>query len=106
VEAGGAHVPRGSIVFMLLGAANRDPAVFADPDRLDIERDATAALGFGGGIHYCLGARLAMMEIEVAIRALLGRFPDLRPVDLEQLAWHRRNNLRGVQALKVRTAGR
>ncbi|RZT39404.1 cytochrome P450 [Cupriavidus agavae] len=106
VEAAGVSVPRGGIVFMLLGAANRDPEVFPEPDRLDIERDATAALGFGGGIHYCLGTRLAMLEIEVAIRGLLGRFPGIAPVDLDQLAWHRRNNLRGVEVLKVRTAAR
>lgn len=96
-------VPRGSIVFMLIGAANRDPAAFTDPDRLDLSREGTPSLSFGGGIHYCLGARLAMLELESAIAGLLARFPALQAVDLEQLSWHRRNNLRGVQALRVRT---
>ena len=95
-------VPRGSIVFMLIGAANRDPAVYTDPDRLDLARDATPSLAFGGGIHYCLGTRLATLELESAIAGVLTRFPALHPVDLDQLSWHRRNNLRGVETLKVR----
>lgn len=97
-------VPRGSIVFMLTGAANRDPAVIANPDQLDLSREAVPSLSFGGGIHYCLGARLAMLELESAITGLLSRFPALAPAeDLDRLAWHRRNNLRGVRALAVRT---
>lgn len=96
-------VPRGSIVFMLIGAANRDPAVYTDPDRLDLARDATPSLAFGGGIHYCLGTRLATLELESAIAGVLARFPALQPVDLDQLSWHRRNNLRGVETLRVRT---
>lgn len=95
-------VPRGSIVFMLIGAANRDPAVYSDPDRLDLSRDAVPSLAFGGGIHYCLGTRLATLELESAIAGVLTRFPALHPVDLDQLSWHRRNNLRGVATLKVR----
>lgn len=96
-------VPRGSIVFMLLGAANRDPAVFPHPDQLDLSRADAPSLSFGGGIHYCLGARLATLELESAITGLLTRFPNLQPVDLAGLSWHRRNNLRGVQALPVHT---
>ncbi|PLP97252.1 cytochrome P450 [Cupriavidus pauculus] len=96
-------VPRGSIVFMLIGAANRDPAAFSEPDRLDLSRESAPSLSFGGGIHYCLGARLATLELESAVAGVLGRFPALQPVDLDQLSWHRRNNLRGVQSLRVRT---
>lgn len=95
-------VPRGSIVFMLIGAANRDPAVYTDPDRLDLAREAAPSLAFGGGIHYCLGTRLATLELESAIEGVLTRFPALQPVDLDQLSWHRRNNLRGVETLRVR----
>lgn len=95
-------VPRGSIVFMLIGAANRDPAVYTDPDRLDLAREAAPSLAFGGGIHYCLGTRLATLELESAIAGVLTRFPALQPVDLDQLSWHRRNNLRGVETLRVR----
>ncbi|HZZ10077.1 MAG TPA: cytochrome P450 [Paraburkholderia sp.] len=94
----------GTIVFMLTGAANRDPAMFAHPDQLDFERGANVpSLAFGGGIHYCLGARLALLELEVALRDLLARFPQMQPEDLDQLDWHRRNNLRGVQSLRIRT---
>lgn len=95
-------VPRGSIVFMLIGAANRDPAVYTDPDRLDLAREAAPSLAFGGGIHYCLDTRLATLELESAIAGVLTRFPALQPVDLDQLSWHRRNNLRGVETLRVR----
>lgn len=95
----------GTIVFMLIGAANRDPAVFSHPDQLVFDRgDNVPSLAFGGGIHYCLGARLAQLEMEVAIADLLDRFPDMQPVDLDQLKWHPRNNLRGVQSLRINTA--
>jgi cytochrome P450 len=98
---------RGSVVFMLIGAANRDPAMFAQPDTLDFTRTTSAtSLSFGAGIHYCLGARLAMLEMESAISALLARFPKIAPVNLDALSWHRRNNLRGVTSLPVRTGVR
>lgn len=102
VSVEGVTVPRGSIVFMLIGAANRDPAVFSHPDSLDLSREAMPSLAFGGGIHYCLGTRLATLELEAAITGVLSRFPALQPVNLDQLSWHRRNNLRGVQTLRVR----
>jgi cytochrome P450 len=95
----------GTIVFMLIGAANRDPAVFSHPDQLDFHRgSSTASLSFGGGIYYCLGARLALLEMEAAMTCLLARFPDMRPVNLDQLVWHKRNNLRGVQSLQIAVA--
>jgi cytochrome P450 len=94
----------GTIVFMLTGAANRDPAVFSHPDELDFDRSSDVpSLAFGGGIHYCLGARLALLEMQVALRDLLARFPRMRPEDLDQLKWHRRSNLRGVQSLRIHT---
>jgi cytochrome P450 len=104
IALGDVVLPRGSVVFMLIGSANRDPAVFTEPDTLDFARGTgTPALAFGAGIHYCLGARLAALELDVAMRSLLARFPALGPVDLEALVWHRRNNLRGVTSLPVRT---
>ncbi|HEY4297954.1 MAG TPA: cytochrome P450 [Paraburkholderia sp.] len=101
VSVGDETLSPGTIVFMLIGAANRDPDVFPNPDQLDFNRGSAPSLSFGGGIHYCLGARLALLEMEAAITCLLARFPDMRPVDLDQLVWHKRNNLRGVQALKI-----
>jgi cytochrome P450 len=87
---------------MLTGAANRDPAMFSHPDQLDFDRGPNVpSLAFGGGIHYCLGARLALLEMEVALRDLLARFPQMQPEDLDRLNWHRRNNLRGVQSLRI-----
>lgn len=72
-------VPAGTRVMTLVGAANRDPAVFTDPDRLDVRRTGQPPLSFGGGIHYCLGAPLARLEGRVAFPRLLQRFPSLRP---------------------------
>ncbi|HXV93132.1 MAG TPA: cytochrome P450, partial [Pseudonocardia sp.] len=78
-EVAGERVRAGNAVVVLLGAANRDPAVFAEPNRFDITRDdAGEHLAFSSGIHYCLGAGLARMEGEVGLRALFERFPDLR----------------------------
>ena len=80
-ELAGVPVPPGQWILLMLAAANRDPAVFTDPNRFDISRaNAADHLAFSGGIHYCLGAALARMELAVAFRALAVRFPRLRPV--------------------------
>lgn len=72
----------------LLGAANRDPAVFEQPDEFKIDRTPNKHLGFGQGIHYCLGAPLARLETRIALNNLLARFPELRlavsPADLKR----------------------
>jgi cytochrome P450 len=79
-EVDGERVRRGQFVIVMLGGANRDPRVFAEPDRFDVTRaNAGDHLAFSSGIHYCLGAGLARMEGEVALRALFDRFPDLVP---------------------------
>ncbi|MDL5157741.1 cytochrome P450 [Actinomycetospora termitidis] len=77
-EVEGVSVREGEIVVTVLGAANRDPAVFTDPDRFDVTRsNAREHVAFSSGIHYCLGAALARMEGEVALRELFARFPGL-----------------------------
>jgi pimeloyl-[acyl-carrier protein] synthase len=79
-EAHGRRIGRGDAVIVLLGSANRDPEVFADPDRLDIARRDNRHLGFGAGIHVCLGVPLARLEGRIAIQALLARYPQMRLV--------------------------
>ncbi|MEA2805030.1 MAG: hypothetical protein QOE49_5125 [Rhodospirillaceae bacterium] len=74
MEVVGCKVRGGDEILLVLGAANRDPAVFAEPHRLDVTRDARRHVGFGGGIHHCLGAVLARMETQIALANLLDRF--------------------------------
>lgn len=77
-EVIGTPLPRGTVVILQLGGANHDPAVFDDPGRFDVMRaNAGDHIAFSGGIHYCLGAGLARMEGEVALRALFDRYPGL-----------------------------
>jgi cytochrome P450 len=78
-ERGGQRLEQGQNVFLSIASANHDPAVFADPGTVDLERDPNPHLGFGWGLHYCLGSSLARMELQLAIRALLDRFPKLEP---------------------------
>jgi cytochrome P450 len=81
-------IPRDAMVWAMLAAAHRDPAVFPDPDRFDIARQGHPNLAFGGGIHYCLGAHLARMEAQVAIGSLVSRFTDLA-LERDELEWGR-----------------
>lgn len=77
-QVAGIPIPRGASIAPSLAAANHDPAVYPEPDRFDITRADTHHHSFGGGAHYCLGAPLARMEAQVAVNALLARFPVLR----------------------------
>jgi cytochrome P450 len=101
VELGGERVGKGALLLTVIGAANRDPEAFADPDRLDVGRGDNHHLSFGFGTHFCLGAPLARLEGEIAFRALLDRFPRL---ELAGDAVRYRPNpfLRGLEALPVR----
>jgi cytochrome P450 len=101
VEIEGIALPRGSIVTLMLGGANRDPAQFHDPNQLILDRTENdrRILSFGGGLHYCLGARLAQLELHIALETLLTRLPDLRVLNLHELHWRHHNTLRGVEAL-------
>jgi cytochrome P450 len=78
VEVGGVEVPRGEKIAMLFGAANRDPRVFSSPDDFDVGRaNAAEHISFGGGIHVCIGAPLARIELEASLEALVRRCPTL-----------------------------
>ncbi len=100
VEMHGQTVRKGQSIILLVGSANRDPAQFTDPDALDITRDAGDSLAFGQGPHFCLGQMLASAEIEVALRAVLTRLPDLQLAQPE-LVWTANPTLRGLSALQV-----
>ena len=99
VEIGGKLIRAGEVVISAIGAANRDPEVFDYPETLDIERQETSHLSFGRGIHYCLGAPLALLEARVAFAALLDRFASIRLADEPR---HRQGVvLRGVEHLWI-----
>jgi len=98
-------IPAGEQVLVATGSANRDPAQFAGPDRVDLGRDTSGHVAFGHGIHYCLGAPLARMEAEVALGALLGRFRAISlVVPLEELRWRPVSLMNGLESLPVRLA--
>ena len=99
VELGGVPIAKGESVLCLLGAANRDPAAYPEPDRLDVTRPNIRPLSFGGGIHFCLGAQLARIEAEIAISTLLRRIPDLRLDDAVNAEWRPTFVLRGLKRL-------
>jgi cytochrome P450 len=100
-DVAGVHLEPGDKVAALLGAANRDPAVFADPDRFDPTRAPNPHLAFGAGIHFCIGAPLARLELAISVRTLLGRFPRLEVVDTVRRPTF---VLRGFERLEVSPA--
>jgi len=102
IELAGVTIPRGQIVLASLGAANRDPKYFEDPDRFDIHRENNKHLSFGSGIHFCLGAALARMEAEITFTAMLRRFPKLR-LARQKIRWRKGITFRGVEALELET---
>jgi len=95
----GVSVPKGTQIITLLAAANRDSAVFSEPDQLDISRSNSRPLSFGGGIHFCLGAQLARIEAIEALGALLQRLPNLKLTSIETPLWKQTITLRGQQTL-------
>ncbi|MDG9706338.1 cytochrome P450 [Streptomyces sp. DH37] len=107
VTVAGVTIPKGDPVFVILSSANRDAAVFADPDRLDFTREESRRhIAFGHGVHRCLGAPLARLELNIAIGALVRRFPDLRlAVPEEELRWEPGNVNHSLLSLPVAWGG-
>jgi cytochrome P450 len=104
VDIAGRRLEPGARVGLLLASANRDPEAFADPDTLDLDRSPNPHVGFGAGIHYCLGAPLARLEIAVALDRLLARAPDLAVVS--QPERRRSFQFRGYRRVQLRLTGR
>ena len=100
-EVNGFAVRQRENVVVLLGAANRDPDVFEDPDRLDVGRNDRAHLSFGRGIHHCLGAPLARLEDRIVLEALLERFSQIGLLS-ERPRFRNSIVLRGLDSLPVR----
>lgn len=101
IEIGGRRLRRGQRAAPMLGAANRDPAAFRDPERLDLGRRDNRHVAFGRGIHFCLGAPLARLEAMIGFSALLDRFPNLT-LDTDRPEWNANTAIRGLKALAVR----
>jgi len=100
IELGGVSIPAGSMVLRNLAAANRDPDVYDDPDRLDISREpSTPILSFGGGAHYCLGSHLARLELREALKIITRRMPNPRRAEPAQ--WKRIIGITGPIALPL-----
>ncbi|WP_432094777.1 cytochrome P450 family protein [Streptomyces sp. bgisy100] len=103
MDVGGVDIPSGDTVLLCLASANRDPDRYPDPDRFDIRREDTGHLSLGHGIHYCLGAPLARMEIGIALDTLLRRFPDLALAGAaDELPWRTSFRSRALVSLPVK----
>ncbi|MEV7186409.1 cytochrome P450 [Kitasatospora sp. NPDC093102] len=101
LEIGGRTLREGELVYLFLGATNRDPERFEDPDRLDLSRPGNRHLSFGHGPHFCLGGPLAKLQAEVAIGTLVRRLPELRPADGAALDWRPNPLQRRLSALPL-----
>jgi cytochrome P450 len=104
IEIAGRIIPKGAPVILLFAAANRDPARFDDPDRFDSDREDNQHFGFGGGLHYCMGAPLARIEAEIALVALCRRLMAPRLM-ADPPPYRPGASLRGPERLGIRIAG-
>jgi pimeloyl-[acyl-carrier protein] synthase len=100
-ELGGKIISNGQSVFAMIGAANRDPERFPDPDRFDIQRQNNRHLAFGWASHFCFGAPLARIEGQVAFETILRRLPEI-VLETAPLVWRENLSLRGLKSLPVR----
>jgi unspecific monooxygenase len=101
MDYGGCHWPQGTKLVLYYAAANRDPEVFSDPDRFDIRRTPNPHLAFGLGLHYCIGAPLARLELGIGLAGLFERFPGLA-LTQEPLHYEPKNVFRYLRALPLR----
>jgi len=101
VEIGDHTISKGAVVVCVIGSANRDPEVFEQPDRLDLGRVDNRHLSLGFGVHFCLGAPLARLEGQLALGALIERFPDMK-LAKEDVEFRKHPILRGLTSLPVR----
>jgi cytochrome P450 len=101
IELSGVALANNDHVVSLVGGANRDPAVFENPERFDVTRKDLRPLSFGGGIHFCLGAQLARIEAAVVFETILRRTPNLRLLDPDHPKWRPTFVLRGLTELPV-----
>ena len=95
-------IPRGESVVVVLGAANRDPEIFRDPEAFDISRTDNRQMAFGGGIHFCLGAQLSRIEADIALNTLLQRLPGMEIEALEDPPWRKSFVFRSLTHLTAR----
>jgi pimeloyl-[acyl-carrier protein] synthase len=100
LEYQGVRIEEGQRVVLMIGSANRDPETFQDPNRLDITRDPNRHLAFGHGFHYCLGAPLARLEAQIALRQIVARFPRMTLAG-EHLEWRRHTSHRNPVFMQV-----
>jgi cytochrome P450 len=101
IDVDGVRVKKGDQALLFLGAANRDPAQFEDPESLDVTRKNVRHLAFGQGIHFCLGAPLARLEAPIALNAMLQRYPNLRLSSRQEPEWGTNFILHGLKRLPV-----
>ena len=100
-ELHGQQIPKGAELGLLFGSANRDPGVFDRPDALEVDREPNPHLTFGAGVHFCLGAPLARLELETSFGTLLRRLPEMELV--EAPVWKPNYIIRGLQELRVKS---
>ncbi len=100
IEIGNTRIPRGQLVIICLAAANRDPEVFDDPNRLNLRREPNPHLAFGHGIHFCLGASLARLEAQIAFGCVLQRLKDIQLAG--EPVWSSNRVIRGLRSLPIR----